>query len=93
MGVGVGGSGWGRWLGGRCLLAVQLENCLGCVFGASVCAPLNAHVFPLLRCCGSTPPAQVPLVANTLPAAVVPALLGALGELLPQTPHLEHMLW
>jgi hypothetical protein len=35
----------------------------------------------------------VPLVANTLPAAVVPALLGALGELLPQTPHLEHMLW
>jgi hypothetical protein len=40
----------------------------------------------------STPPAQVPLIANTLPAAVVPQLLTAMGELIPQTPHIEYML-
>lgn len=40
----------------------------------------------------STPPAQVPLLANQLPAAVVPQLLAALGELIPQTPHIEYLL-
>lgn len=40
----------------------------------------------------STPPASVGLVAATLPAAVAPALLAALGEALPSTPHLEHVL-
>ena len=40
----------------------------------------------------STPPPQVPLLANQLPAAVVPRLLGALGELLPHTPHIEYLL-
>jgi hypothetical protein len=32
------------------------------------------------------------LIANQLPAAVVPKLLGELGELLPHTPHIEHLL-
>ncbi|KAL4425513.1 hypothetical protein ABPG75_009529 [Micractinium tetrahymenae] len=40
----------------------------------------------------STPPAQVPLLANQLLAAVVPQLLAALGELIPQTPHIEYLL-
>ena len=34
----------------------------------------------------------MPLLANQLPAAVVPRLLGALGELLPHTPHIEYLL-
>jgi hypothetical protein len=40
----------------------------------------------------STPPAQVQLLANQLPAAVMPRLLSTLGELLPHTPHIEHLL-
>lgn len=40
----------------------------------------------------STPPPAVELVAAALPAAVVPRLLGALGEALPESPHLEHLL-
>lgn len=34
----------------------------------------------------------MPLLVNQLPAAVVPPLLGALAELLPQTPHVEHLV-
>ena len=34
----------------------------------------------------------MPLLVNTLPPAVVPQLLVALGELLPGTPHLEYLL-
>ena len=40
----------------------------------------------------SAPPAQVPLLANQMPAAVVPQLLAALGELIPSTPHIEYLL-
>ncbi|PRW59321.1 periodic tryptophan 2-like protein [Chlorella sorokiniana] len=40
----------------------------------------------------STPRAQVSLVVNQLPPAVVPQLLTALGELLPATPHIEYLL-
>lgn len=47
------------------------------------------HHSPLLC---STPPAQVQLLANQLPAAVMPRLLSTLGDLLPQTPHIEHLL-
>jgi periodic tryptophan protein 2 len=40
----------------------------------------------------STPPPSVGLVAATLPPAAAPALLGALGEALGASPHVEHVL-
>lgn len=40
----------------------------------------------------STPPPAVGQLAGSVPAAVAPALLAALAELAPQTPHLEYIL-
>ena len=40
----------------------------------------------------STPPTSVQLVVATLPSALLPSLLGTLGDVLPDTPHVEHVL-
>ena len=70
------------------LAAAPLPPATQCAFLTATCtAPARSSSRPC-----STPPAQVPLIANTLPAAVVPQLLTAMGELIPQTPHSEYML-
>ena len=40
----------------------------------------------------STPPKSVQAVAATLPGALLPNLLQILGEMFPETPHIEHLL-